>query len=262
MKLPIRKSWLASALILLPSLATAAVLASGAPPPPQTVVLHVAVDSAGRVQSAEAVDPQAVPGLVQAARGYAQKLVFVPARKDGLAVASETNLSMILAVEPVGDGKFALKLRRAMSVPGVLSVGRMDVPKYQGRRGGATIVVSVNVDANGLPDMASIKTESAQLRDPNAFAEARYLDAIHLSVRASRFAPDKVAGQAVPSRLTLPYRFGMGGAKPKPGEDEDNRRGPPPAPDPTEQPAMTAVSNAPGIDLPKLDYSAPAKAGG
>jgi hypothetical protein len=246
--------------LCLSGLACAAAPASGNPPP-QTVVLHVAVDAAGHVQSAEPVDPQAVPGLVQAARGYAQKLVFTPARKDGAAVASETNLSLVLAVEPVGDGKFALKLKRAVSVPGVVSVGRMDVPKYQGRRGGATIIVSVNVDANGVPDAASIKTESAQLRDPNAFAEARYLDAIHLSVKGSRFAPDKVAGQPVPSRLTLPYQFGMGGAKPKPGEDEEDRRKPPTPPDPSQQPAMSAVSTVPSIELPKLDYRAPAASG-
>ena len=123
--------------LCLSGLACAAAPASGNPPP-QTVVLHVAVDAGGHVVSAESVDPQAVPGLVSAARGYAQKLVLSPARKDGVAVASETNLSLVLAVEPVGEGKFALRLKRAVSIPGVLTVGRMDVPKYQGRRGGAT----------------------------------------------------------------------------------------------------------------------------
>lgn len=250
--------------VLLSGMAFAGLAAppAGSPPPPQSLVLHVSVDANGRVQSAEPVGDQSIPGLVQAAKGYAQKLVFSPARKDGVAVASETDLSLVLVMEPAGEGKFALKLKRACNGPGVIEVGRMNAPKYQGRRGGATIVVSVLVDANGLPDMASIKTESAQLREPNAFAEARYIDAIHVSVRGSRFAPDKVAGQPVPSRIYLPYRFGMGGAKPKEGEEEESLRSPPKPMDPSEQPVMSAVSAVPGIELPKIDYKAPAASGG
>ena len=257
MKHSFRLAVLSAALLSLPALA--ADPAAGGPPPPQTVVLRVGVDAAGHVSSSSPVDPQALPSLVQAAQAYAGKLVFTPARKDGAAVPSETNLNLILAFEPAGDGKYALKLRRATNGPGVVTVGRMETPKYPGRRGGATIVVSVDVDANGVPNAASLKTESAQLREPSKFAEARYVDAIHMSVKASRFAPDKVAGQPVPSRIMLPYQFGMGGDKPKEGEDEPRRGSPPPVRDPSKDPAMTAVSSVPGIELPKIDYAAPAK---
>jgi hypothetical protein len=120
-------------------------------------------------------------------------------------------------------------------------------------------VVSVEVDAQGRPNLDSFKPESVQLRDPNSFAEARYLDAIRNSLRHSQFAPDTVAGAPVPSRVSLPYRFGMGGSKPKPGEDEDQgRRGKKPSPaDAAEQPTMGAVSTLPNVELPKIDYKAP-----
>ena len=94
-------------------------------------------------------------GLVTVRKDAQRRLEFTPARKDGVAVPSETYLSLVIATEPVGDGKFALKLRRAVNGPGVARLGKLDVPKYQGRRSGAMIVVSVDVDAEGKPVMAS-----------------------------------------------------------------------------------------------------------
>lgn len=258
MKQSFRKAMAALSAALLSLGAQAADPASAAPPPPQTVVLRVGVDATGHVSSSSPFDPQAVPGLVKAAQAYAQKLVFTPARKGGTAVASETNLNLVLAFEPAGDGKYALKLRRATNGPGVLSVGRMAMPQYAGRRGGAMIVVSVDVDAGGMPNMDTLKTESVQLREPNKFAEARFLDAIHVSVKGSRFAPEKVAGEPIASRIMLPYRFGRGGEAPSKDDDEPRGSPPPPA-DPSKEPAMTAVSIVPGIELPKIDYAAPAK---
>lgn len=230
--------------------------AASSAPPPQTIMLKVAVGADGKVQTATPVDAQAP--LNQVAAQYAQKLVFTPARKDGAAVPSETHLSLTLALEPAGEGKFGLKLKRAINGPGVAVVGKMEPPKYQGRRGGATVVVAVDVDAQGVPDVETMKPEKVELRDQNAFAEARYLDATRMSLRGTRLIPDKVAGLPVASRVSLPYRFGAGGSKPKPGE-EDDRRGRPPTPaDPAEMPAMQAVSSVPNIELPRIDYKAPA----
>jgi hypothetical protein len=247
------------ALVALAFAAPAASLPEAAAVPPQTIVLKVGVDAGGRVQTTASLDPAAAPALLQAAEAYARKLVFTPARKGGSAVPSETYLSLVLAMEPAGEGKYALKLRRAVNGPGVASLGKLDPPKNLGRRAGATIVVAVDVDAQGKPDMDSFKAEKVELREPSSFAEARYLDAIRQSVRHSRFDPDKVAGVPVASRVSLPYRFGMGGAKAKPGEDEGGRGKKPMPGDPTDQPTMQGVSLQPDIELPKLDYkSAPA----
>lgn len=229
---------------------------TGGPVPPQVVMLKVGVDAGGRVQTTASLDPEAAPAMLQAAEAYARKLAFTPARKGGVAVPSETYLSLVIAVEPTGEGKFALKLRRAVNGPGVASLGKLDPPKNLGRKAGASIVVSVDVDAAGKPDMDSFKTEKVELREPSSFAEARYLDAIRQSVRHSRFDPDKVAGAPVPSRVSLPYRFGMGGAKPKPGADEGGRGKPPAPADPSDQPTMQGSSLQPDVELPKIDFKA------
>ena len=82
------------------------------PPPPQFVLLRVQVDAAGKVQSSRALDPNAVPALVNAAQELAGKLQFAPAQKSGRTVSSETSLVLTLALEPRAGGGFGIALKR------------------------------------------------------------------------------------------------------------------------------------------------------
>ena len=258
MKLQLRTLFLGAALGAGAHSALAAdAPAAATPMPPQMIALQVSVDAAGKVVSIKPADAQVVPGLNRVAEEFARKLVFTPARKGGKAVPSETTLTVVLVLEPVGEGRFAPKLKRAFNGPRLVQMGKAEPPKYQGRKGGALVVVAVNVGADGAPDPASQTTERMELREPNKFAEARYLDAVSISVRGSRYEVDKVDGVAVPSRVSLPYQFGGGPGKPEDGEDEGKRGAKPPAMDVGAMPMMTAVSAVPGIDLPKLDYKAP-----
>lgn len=245
---------LAAALALAgsPRLAAQSPGAAAAAPPPQTIMLKVAVGADGKVLTATPVDPSAAPALNQAAQDMARKLVFSPARKGGVAVPSQTHLSLMLALEPAGAGKFALKLRRAHNGPGVLRVGKMDPPKYPGRSGGALAVVAVTIGADGAPDMDTLATERVQMRVPSKFAEARYLDAIAVSLRGSRFEPDQVDGAPVASRVSLPYQFGGGAANGRRGDKDDQE----PLVAPDDMPVMHAVSTVPGIELPSIDIKA------
>lgn len=255
----IRTTLLGACLALaLPGVASAAADASDVPAPRSQVVgLRVSVDANGKVQSAQPSDPQAV--LNGAAQDIARKLVFTPARKNGAAVSSETNLVLTLAVEKRADGQFGLQLKRAYNGPGLVRVGKMVAPRYQqGRENGALVVVGVLVNADGNPDMTSMSTERMELRVPSTFAEARYLDAVSTSLHGTRFELDKVDGAAVPSRVSVPYVFGGGPKKPKLGEDE--RRGPAKLPEAMELPAMKAVSAVAGVELATIDYRAPAAA--
>lgn len=229
--------------------------ATPAPPPPQLISLKVSVDAAGKVVAVKPTDPQGVAGLNRAAEEFARKLVFTPARKDGKSVPSETSLMLAITLEPLGEGRFAPRLKRAFNGPTLLHMGQIEPPRYQGRQNGALVVVAINVGVGGVPDPATQTTERVELREPNKFAEARYLDAVSLSVRGSRFELDKVDGQVVPSRLSLPYQFGSGAAKRPEGKAKRGEK--PPMPDLGSMPVMTAVSTVPGIELAKIDYKAP-----
>lgn len=226
--------------------------------PPQFVALRVSVDAAGKVQAAQPLDPQALPGLNRAGEEIARKLTFSPARKNGVPVPSETTLSLSLVLEPRGDGQFGLQLKRAQNGPTLLAVGKSEPPKYQqGRENGALVVVGVNLKADGRPDMASLAKEKMQLRVPSQFAEARYLDTATKAVRGSRFQLDKVDGVDIPAHVSLPFRFGGGPKKPEPGTEQP-KRGPKPDRD-MDLPSMNAVSLVAGVELAKIDYTAPAK---
>ena len=75
-------------------------------------------------------------------------------------------------------------------------MGRMEAPKYQGRQGGALVVVAVDVGADGAPDPATQTTERMELRDPNKFAEARYLDIELAKLDCKAPAPAALAAPA------------------------------------------------------------------
>lgn len=73
-------------------------------------------------------------------------------------------------------------------------------------------------------------------------------------VRKQTFTP--VDGVEIPSRLSIPFRFGGGSAKPKPGEDPRPGAAPPQEAD---LPALSALSSIPGVELPQIRYQAPAR---
>ena len=251
-----------SALLSLLALSPVPVLAgadagAAAPPRPQLIGLRVTVDAGGKVQSATAIDPAVLPALNSAAGEIARKLTFSPARKEGRAVASETTLSLTLALEPKANGQYGLALRRAVNGPSLLAIGKSIPPRYQqGKENGALVVVGANLRADGSLDMDSLKTERMELRVPSTFAEARYLEVVKNSLHGSRFQLDKVDGVEIPSRLSIPFRFGGGPTKPKPGEEP--RRGAASVQE-SDLPALSAVSSIPGVELPQIRYQAPAK---
>jgi len=232
-----------------------------AKPRVEIVSLRVTVDAAGKVQTATPSDPKTAPALVAAADAFARKLTFSPARKQGAAVSAETTLTLVLSLEPRADGQYGLHLKRATNGPGVLEVGKTVAPKYQqGKENDALVAVGVSLRADGTPDMSTLATERMELRVPSAFAEARYLDSIKVSLRGTKFDLDKVDGVGIPERVSVAYRFGGGPTKPKPNEEE--RRSGSKLPEDVDVPSLNAVSSVPGIELAKVDYTAPAAAAG
>lgn len=123
----------------------------------------------------------------------------------------------------------------------------------------------VDLRADGTVDPDSIKAETMELKVKSSFAEARYLDAISASLRESQFVLEKVAGTAVPERLTLPYKFGGGGGRrgnKDAGEADASKKHNATdkvvADKPT--PEMKSQSLVAGVTLPKVRFTAPAAA--
>jgi len=245
--------------------ARAADPAPGAPPmPPQHVLMRVTVNAAGRVLTAQNLDPKTPPAVLMAAKEIASKLQFAPATKNGQAMSSETSLSMTLALVPRAAGGFGMSLRRAQNGPSVVSA-EMVTPNVS-RENGGIVVVGVDLLPDGSLDMKTFKSEKVELRTPSSFAEQRFVEAARKSLKDARFMLDKVDGIDIPSRLSIPFSFNGGLRKPE-REEGLGGRGRYGEEAPTaktadapkeDAPALTAVSRIEGITLPKIDFTAPA----
>jgi hypothetical protein len=221
------------------------------PPRGETLNLRVSVDAAGKVASATPMDPAAA--LNAAAQAYAAKLVFTPAKKDGVAVPSQTCLTMRLEVDPRPDGRFGLKLRRAVNGPCVVLVGKADPPKLPREQGGM-VVAGADLRADGSVEPSSVKIESMVMSVPSSFAEARYADFVEKSLRGTRFEVDTVDGAKVPTHVSMPYRFGRGAKKPPTGESRTEREQAMRAAS-GELQSVNAKSLQAGVELAKIDFS-------
>jgi hypothetical protein len=236
--------------VLLALLGAASAQSADAPKG-ETLSLRVDLDAAGRVVASSPLDPAAA--LNAAAQAYAAKLVFSPAKKNGVGVPSKTCVIMRLEVDPRPDGRFGLKLRRAINGPCVLDVGKPDPPKVPRDQGGMA-VAGADVRADGTVDADRIKIESMEMSVPSSFAEARYADFIHKSLRGSRFEVDTVGGAKIPTHVSMPYRFGRGAKKPPTGESRAEREQAMRAAAGDLQ-SVNATSLQAGVELAKIDFS-------
>jgi hypothetical protein len=231
--------------------------------PPQQVSLRVNVDAHGRVLTARNLDPKTPAAVQVAAQEIASKLVFAPATRNGQPMASETSLSMTLALVPRATGGFGMSLRRAQNGPSVLSA-QIVTPNVS-RENGGVVVVGVDLLPDGSPDMKTFRPEKVELRTPSSFAEERFVDAARTSLKDARFLLDKVDGIDVPSRLRIPFVFNGGLREPRreEGLGERGRYGEQaPSAKSADAPqdealALSAVSRIEGITLPRIDFVAP-----
>jgi hypothetical protein len=253
----------AAAVQASPALAAEAAATSAPAAPPARVLLRVGVGADGRVQSARSLDPKTPDAVVKAATEIAGKLQFTPASKDGRAIASETSLSMTLALVPRAGGGYGMSLRRAQNGPSLVQSG-LFVPKV-GRENGGIVIAGADLLADGSVDMNTFKIEKTELRVPSSFAEKRFAEAARSMLKDARFMLDKVEGIEVPAHISMPMVFN-GGAHAPEDKDPESGYGETRAKARKEEdeslPSLTAVSRIAGIALPKIDFVAPPAAPG
>ena len=222
----------------------------------EVLVYRVAVGADGKVTSAKPFDPAAP--MADIGQGFATRLVFTPAQKDGRAVPSTTCATLHVSAEPKPDKAYGVRLLRAINAPCLLDVGSALPPRVNRGENGGRIVLGANLRADGRVDPDSITVESAELRVPQPNTQARYEAHARLTLRGSRFELDTVDGAPVTVHVSAPFEYGGGPGKRKPGEER--KRGEPP--ETPKLPSWNATSTVPGVQVPKIDFSAPAPAPG
>jgi hypothetical protein len=255
--LPICLVLAASAALAVPALAAPQAATDAAvAPPPQVVLLRVEVDATGKVRAARPLDEKTLPAVLAAAQEIAPKLQFTPASKEGRAVASETTLVLTLALERRPGGTFGISLRRAVNGPSVVEVGHARKLQVGRRDNGAFVVASVEQRADGSVDSATCKVEQIELRVPSTLDEKRFTSAACDTLDETRFLPDKVDGADVAARLSVPFEFNGGTAKPSRDRKPVARVS---AVEEGKVPPIAAHSSVAGVVLPRVDYTAPAR---
>jgi len=124
---------------------------------------------------------------------------FEPAKKDGVAVETETHLSVQLSIEPDGD-QLAVKVAGAIVTVGMVDLSPPRFPRSQlDRSQGAEVDLRLAYDTEGkVTDVEVTRAEP----DLKVFREATLAAA-----RKWLFAPEKIDGQPIAGTALIPVRF-------------------------------------------------------
>lgn len=187
------KSW--SAALLAVSAATTAFSADA--PWTYTTAVRVSVDATGHAKVLH-FSREIPKGLIASTTAKIDSWEFEPAKHDGVAVASETNLFVRYDVRAVGrDYSFDIA-----GVEVGAGITQMELPSYpmaaiQSHQAGR-VLLRVDIDDEGKP------TEVVDVSDK----KLRYLAPAAIeAVRRWRFEPQRVDGIAIVEPLWVPIDF-------------------------------------------------------
>lgn len=175
----------------------------------KSVMFRVVIDADGKLVSGIPRDPALGAEFLRAALALVKDVRFVPAQSDGRPSASETTLSLVVAIARQDDGgyKLALKGSRLLTEP-----AKMVGPVYP-RAGMAKvqptgfIVLGVVVKPDGTVDPAQGRVLQSVFANANEAMQATLVKAAVDAVARWQFLPDIVAGKPVASLTSVPVRF-------------------------------------------------------
>jgi TonB family protein len=136
--------------------------------------------------------------LSEVARKALAEARFLPARRNGAAVASATHLAAVLMLVPTGSDDYSITLQDINLAPALLAVTPPRYPADMVRKGrSGDVQLSLRIGIDGKP--VYLRTVSSS--DP-AFERA----AIE-SIRQWKFEPARIAGERVETEVSQPFRF-------------------------------------------------------
>jgi TonB family protein len=177
-----------------------AVVAAAGKPVDLTMSWNVVLDAAGKVVSLKPTDGLN-PGLYQRLEPAVRTWHFTTGKVKGVAVPSETTLTIHVTLEPV-DGFYRVQLRDAGTGP---RYGTMTPPKYpdgalMSKRGGA-VLLEVHYDASGNVTKATV-VEGGQPKPGNDIERSAIAAVKHWT-----FTPESIGGHGVAGVARVPMCF-------------------------------------------------------
>jgi len=172
---------------------------------PKEVWIHAPIEIAadGTAQIGE------LKGVSGALSGMAKQVLvksrFLPARRNGAAVASSTHVTAILVLTPVGTDDYSISLKDINLAPTGITVAppRYPVDMVRGNRSG-DVELRLRIGIDGKPLYLRTVSSSDQAFEKAAIA----------SMKRWKFEPQQIAGQPVEVEVSQPVRFFPGGHPP------------------------------------------------
>jgi TonB family protein len=173
-----------------------------------TATAMIDVDEAGRVT---AVEPDAAlsPALQQVVREQALSWRFSPPVQDGVPVAGTTYVDLKGCAIPDGDA-YRVALDFKGNGPRYLQGSRINPPRYpvnayrNGREASAVVTYRVETDGSARLEGIRYTEQKGPSRD--------FDKEIARWVGGFKYAPERLAGQAVRTRIEIPVSFELGDA--------------------------------------------------
>ncbi len=164
---------------------------------------RVVISPDGRIAEASLQDSSLGLDMQAEIERRIRQFEFEPAMKNGIAVATETNVWVQLSLVPEGE-TLALKVTDAGVCPGMLRLTPPRFPASQlSRSQGAEVQLAVDYDDQGKVTKVEVVSAEPDLR---VFREA--------SLKAARewlFSPERVDGQPMAGSALIPVRFAIEG---------------------------------------------------
>lgn len=160
------------------------------------------VDAQGKVTATQ-FDAAVPAGIANVLTAAMKQWRFVPARLNGQAVAAHTFVRVRLKATPDAQGQYALRISFVSNGP---RLDREVGPRYPAdairSRETATLLLEATVQADGHLSDLNVSGKSSSPRTMREFKK-NVLEA----ARQWRYTPETVDGQAVATRMRIPFHF-------------------------------------------------------
>lgn len=211
----------------------------------KTVFFRVVIGADGRLVSGLPRDPALGDAYLRAALALAKDMRFQPAQSDGIAVASETTLSMVTVFDRQADGSYKLLLKGSRLLTEPVKMPSPVFPRVSMTNvATAALVLAVVVKPDGTVDPAQIRVVQSAFANADDATRAKLVKSASDAAARWQFLPNLVGGKPVASLTAVPMRFCS-----RQGCDD------PPAPIASEEVMAMPRSMTPGQVLPVLPHS-------
>lgn len=216
------------------------------------VILHwsLSLDSTGKILSLLPVNEDYQRAVREQLEPVIHRWHFTPGKLDGQPAATETTVTLNVALDPIGDDHFRVRIVSANTGATYKHVVATEYPKsaiHMRRQGEVSLRVDYDADGH-VTTVAPLEEKEAP------WVDGSLKRAAVSAVKQWTMRPETVAGHGVAGAAIAPFCFSLIKAGDH-SEQGDRCRHTPSGDRPTGSPPLTVLASVVGIDMGAADHS-------